>query len=161
MLFYIPGILVLIVVILICIFLIPRLAPSILAITALVLLILGLYHHYALFANEYRMSTWQEGLKFWAGPVMIALLILTIVGYFTIFLGSGGKTASLPVNVPMPPAKTATNVVTETINNAMNSASKVGNSIVTTMNNTLKPNVRTNLQNQKASNLSSSFYEKV
>ena len=125
MFFYIPGILVLIVAILIAFLVIPRLAPTILAVTALLLLSLGLYHHYTLFATEYRLSTWQEGLKFWAGPIMIGLLVLTIIGYFLIFLKSPSSRNNNLTLPPLPPANTATNPVTAAINNAINASKDV------------------------------------
>lgn len=136
MLFYIPGILTLIVAILICLLVIPRLAGSILSITALVLLVLALYHHYAIFSDEYRSSTWQQGLQFWAGPVMIGLLVLTIIGYFLMFIGSG-KRAFEPAsaNISLPSANTATNPVTATINSAINKISNVGTAVTNKINN--------------------------
>jgi len=159
MLFYIPSILILIVVILIVFLVIPRLAPVILAVTALILLILGIYHHYVIFASEYSLSTWQEGLTFWAAPVMIALLILTIIGYFSIFLGSGKK-INAPAPVTLPSANTATNPLTSTINTAMTAVNNIKNTVlnkVSSVVNSIKPPTT----NKPSPNLNRSFIEGV
>lgn len=172
MFFYIPGILVLIVAILIAFLVVPRMAPTILAITAIVLLSLGLYHHYKLFSMEYRLSTWQEGLKFWAGPIMIGLLVLTIIGYFfNLFVGGGSP---FKKNNNAAAAAAAAAVLPPAVNTAVNNAAKAANSVVNTVVNTSKNIVEDvgnamgfnmNKRNNKGpapnANYSRSFYEKV
>jgi hypothetical protein len=162
MFFYIPGILTVIVAILIIFLVIPKTAPVILAITALILLFLGIYHHYELFANEYALSTWQQGLTFWAGPIMIGALVLTIVGYFTFFInGSSYK----PVNVALPPANTATNPITEVINNAIvltNNVNKKVNTLVNTAaNNMLKMSKNAPKIETPSTNYNRTFFSEI
>ena len=166
MIFYIPGILTLIVVILICFLVIPRLAGSILSITALILLIFALYHHYAIFSDEYRSSTWQQGLQFWAGPVMIGLLILTIVGYFLMFIGSGKRVLEpASANISLPSPNTATNPITATINTAINKISSVGNAAMNKINNITGAKAVNNLRVPNVANysknVSPSFFERA
>ena len=57
----------------------PNLSPIILAVLSIALLVFGVYHHYNMFASEYRLSTWQESLKIYAPAIMIGAIIIFII----------------------------------------------------------------------------------
>jgi hypothetical protein len=134
--FFLPSILFLLVACGIVFFVIPRFGPLVLAGISLVLLILGIYNHYSMFATEYRLSTWQSGMIGYAPFIMIGALVLAILLYLFYLtpVGSNNNTLSgnrLPspnrpvLNLPSP--GTATNVVTEGIGNMMRKAAEIAN----------------------------------
>lgn len=134
--FFLPSILFLLVACGIVFFVIPRFGPLVLAGISLVLLILGIYNHYSMFATEYRLSTWQSGMIGYAPFIMIGALVLAILLYLFYLTpvgsnnntGSGNRLSSpnRPVlNLPSP--GTATNVITEGIGNMMRKAAEVSN----------------------------------
>ena len=69
--FFIPGLVLFLVAIAVTAFIVPKATPMIAAILSLVFLTYGVYQHYTLFADEYRLSTWQDGLKIYAPAIMI------------------------------------------------------------------------------------------
>lgn len=116
--FFLPSILFLLVACGIVFFVIPRFGPLVLAIVSLVLLGLGIYNHYSMFESEYRMSTWQMGAVAYAPIVMVVALVLGIIlylFYLTPVSGNGNEVPSLPA------AGTATNALTEGVNNLLRS----------------------------------------
>ena len=107
--------------------LLPRLAAPMLVGLSLVILVFALWQHVTLFKSEYRLSTWQEQLKFYAPFVMVGALLLSIFSYFG-FLFSMGSTVPEPVmpNIPLLPSpQTATNPVTAAINNGIRNTSTI------------------------------------
>ncbi len=86
---FLPSIAALLVTALLVFLVLPRLGAPILSVLALVLLAYGVYTHYYMFYSEYRYSTWQERLKFYAPFVMIAGLILAIVFYLGFLFSTG------------------------------------------------------------------------
>ena len=142
--FFLPSILFLLISAAIVFFVIPRFGPLVLAIVSLVLLTIGMYNHYTLFQNEYRASTWQLGLVAFAPYIMIGVVIIMIIMYLTYLLPSGANssTANVKTNtINLPPPETATNVITEGVNNAIRAAAPVANIKVNTTN---QPNVLNN-----------------
>ncbi len=138
--FFLPSILFLLVACGIVFFVIPRFGPLVLAGISLVLLILGVYNHYSMFATEYRLSTWQSGMIGYAPFIMIGALVLAILLYLFYLspVGSnanGGNMGNLggvntsnkaPVlNLPSP--GTATNALTEGIGSVMRKAAEIAN----------------------------------
>lgn len=124
--FFLPSILFLLVACGIVFFVIPRFGPLILASVALILLILGVYNHYSLFQSEYKMSTWQMGAVANAPYILIGALVLGIVLYLLYLVPSGANSnTNASAKLSLPPANTATNAVTEGINNAMRSTANL------------------------------------
>ncbi len=119
-----PSILFLLVGNAILFWIIPRFGPLVLAIVALVLLILGVYNHYSMFATEYRLSTWQEGMKAYAPQTLIVVLVVMIIFSILYMVPSGSS-------IYLPSAESATNVVTRAANNGMRAAANAANVKVT------------------------------
>ena len=76
--FFIPGITIMFITIYISSRIIPRVTPLIAAVLSIIFLIFGVYEHYSMFASEYRLSTWQDGMKAYAPAVMIVATFLFI-----------------------------------------------------------------------------------
>jgi hypothetical protein len=153
--FFLPSILVLLVAAAIVFFVIPRFGPLVLAVVSLVLLGIGIYNHYSMFQNEYRLSTWQLGAVAYAPYLLIGAVILMIILYLTYLLPSGSAASgnNTPANanananvkantINLPPPETATNVITEGANNAIRAAANLANVKVNTTN---QPNNPANL----------------
>ena len=110
----------------------PRLGAVFLVSLSLLLLVGCLYSHYSLFGSEYRYSTWQERLKWFAPVVMygaVALGIIMYLGY--LFTGS---TSPLPTS----------NLTTDTNNpviEAINNTAKVANDTAVSVVNKVANNV--------------------
>jgi hypothetical protein len=132
---FLPSILIAILAILVVIFLIPRFSPLIIVILAAVLLYVGTTQHLSMFWDEYKQSTWQEGLKLFAPGVMIgAVVIFVLYGILSFFGGGSVPIPSMPA-LELPSANTATNPVTAAINTAMNTVNDVANTVSNTVNN--------------------------
>ena len=122
---FIPSVLVLLLAAAVVFFVLPRFGAPVLAVVSLALLVYGIYQHMSAFGNEYRFSTWQLGLVSYAPYVMIGGLLFVIAFYLLTISPLGAFKATAP-NMPempsiseMPSANTATNVVTEGVNNAL------------------------------------------
>jgi hypothetical protein len=123
---FIPSVLVLLLAAAIVFFVLPRFGAPVLAIISVALLVYGIYTHMNAFGTEYRFSTWQLGLMSYAPYIMIGGLLVVIAFYLISISPLGkpnGATAPSMPEVPtvseMPPANTATNAVTEGVNNAL------------------------------------------
>jgi hypothetical protein len=123
---FIPSVLVLLLAAAVVFFILPRFGAPVLAIISVALLVYGIYTHMNAFGNEYRFSTWQLGLMSYAPYVMIGGLLLVIAFYLLSISPLGKPNAATAPTMPevptvseMPPANTATNVVTEGVNNAL------------------------------------------
>lgn len=151
--FFLPSILFLLISAAIVFFVIPRFGPLVLAIVSLVLLTIGMYNHYTLFQNEYKASTWQLGLVAFAPYIMIGVVIVMIILYLTYLLPSGATSSTPNVKantINLPPPETATNVITEGVNNAIRAAAPVANIKVNTTN---QPNALNNNNNNNMNNI--------
>jgi hypothetical protein len=151
----------------------PKITPMIGAVLAIVFLTYGVYDHYKMFADEYRLSTWHEGLRVYAPAIMIlAIILFLIFGILAFFTSGSVPIPSLP-SINMPSANTATNAVVNVFNNVANSISDVKNSLIENngsnrgnrnnndgMFNNLMNNVTNSLNKAKA-NVSKSFLETV
>ena len=150
--FFLPSILFLLISAAIVFFVIPRFGPLVLAVVSLVLLTIGMYNHYTLFQNEYKASTWQLGLVAFAPYIMIGVVIVMIILYLTYLLPSGATSSTPNVKantINLPPPETATNVITEGVNNAIRAAAPVANIKVNTTN---QPNALNNNNNNNMNN---------
>ena len=127
--FFLPSILFLLVACGIVFFVLPRFGPLVLAIVSLVLLGLGIYNHYSMFESEYRLSSWQMGAVGYAPFIMIGALVLGIVLYLLYLVPSGSNANSNngfeTPKLNLPPAETATNVVTEGVNNMLRKGQEI------------------------------------
>lgn len=129
--FFLPSLIIVILGGLIAFYVLPRFSPLVLAVISIGLLIFGVYHHMKIFGYEYTYSTWQEIFKGGAyGPaVMIAFLMIFIIFYFMYLFGSTGapKNNAISSINELPSAESATNPLTEVINNTIRSVNNVFN----------------------------------
>ncbi len=120
-----PSVLILLLAAAVIFFLLPRFGAPVLALISVALLGFGVYQHMNAFGNEYRFSTWQQGLVNYAPYVMIGGLLVVVAFYLLTIspLGRPNTTAPSMPEIPsvteMPPANTATNAVTAGVNNAL------------------------------------------
>lgn len=119
--FFLPGLLIFIVSLLVTAWVAPKVTPMIGALLAIVFLTYGVYDHYQLFADEYRLSTWHEGLRLYAPAVMIlAIILFLIFGMLAFFTTGSVPIPSLPT-LNLPSANTATSAMMNSFNNVTNS----------------------------------------
>ncbi len=151
--------------------LIPKFSPTVVLVIAAALLGFAVYHHIALFKNEYKLSTWQTGLIAYAPFIVLGAMILFILGY--IFTSYRGGEVPVPdtSNMPSPAetintiANTVTNTVNSAANSVINTTKTVANNVVKNANaivnkvanNTTKANNGTN----KSGNVTKSFFNVV
>ena len=169
--FFLPSLIILILSGIVSFVIIPKISPIIILILSFALLAFGMYHHYKLFADEYRLSTWQEQIRFYAPGVAIGSLVLFIL----IFVLSLFKHAEVPVpNIPSispvtttntftAPVASALNTVTAAANNMMSNTTRAVSGAVNTIKNTANM-VIGNAQNGRNAinkNIGSSFFSKV
>jgi predicted PurR-regulated permease PerM len=124
--FFLPGLIALLIAALIVFLVLPRLGAPVLAVLAIVLLVYGVSNHMAIFYHEYRYSTWQEFLKFYAPFVMIAGLILAILFFMGYLFGTRGSSALPASNLP---SNTVANIVNNTVEAVNNTVEAVNNSV--------------------------------
>ena len=74
--------------------LVPSLPITILAAASSVVLAAILWWHWTQFSVEYRMSTWQEGLRNYASYFLVFLVMVLTYGYY-VFSRSGGSLAEV------------------------------------------------------------------
>lgn len=111
--------------VLVSFFLVPKATPMTAAILAIAFLTYGVYDHYQLFASEYKLSTWQEGLKIYAPFIMVGVIIMySIYGMIAFFTGGAVPVPSIPDMPTMgnvPSLNQMSNQMTNTLNNVANS----------------------------------------
>lgn len=128
--FFIPGLLLFLTALFVTFMVSPKATPFMASLLSLGFLTYGVYHHHKLFAAEYRLSTWHEGLKLYAPAVMIfAVVLVVIYGILSFFTSGKVPIPSMP-NITLP----SPNSITSSITNSMES---IGNSVVNSVNNTL------------------------
>jgi hypothetical protein len=122
---FIPSVLVLLLAAAMVFFILPRFGAPVLALISVGLLAFGIYQHMNAFKDEYRFSTWQQGLVGYAPYVMIGGL-LVVVAFYLLTISPLGKPTAPNVNMPdmpsvneMPSANTATNAITAGVNTAL------------------------------------------
>ncbi len=125
---FIPSLLVIVISAFIAFLVVPRLGPMILGVVSLIALIAAGAHHWSMFQTEYRLSTWQNALASYTPWIVLGLAILAILGaLLSFFTGASPKEilttpmekiqeAVVNAANTMPPANTATNPVTATLN---------------------------------------------
>lgn len=130
--FFIPSVLVLLLAAAVVFFILPRFGASVLAVVSVILLAYGVYQHMNSFGTEYRLSTWQLGIMSYAPYIMIGGL-LVVIAFYLISISPFGRANSttapsmpeVPSVAEMPPANTATNMLTAGVNNALKGATAV------------------------------------
>ena len=123
---FLPGIAALLISALIVFLVLPRLGAPVLVGLSVVLLVFCLYNHYTLFASEYRLSTWQEQLKWYAPVVLyggVTLAVLMYLGYLYNNNGASMLPASNISNVP----SNVSEAVNDTVVAATNAVNAVSN----------------------------------
>jgi hypothetical protein len=119
--FFIPGLLIFLVAIIIAILIVPETTPMIAAVLSILFLAYGVYDHYLLFAPEYRLSTWQDGIKIYAPFIMLAGIILFVI-YFIFAFFTGGEVPVPKVEMPAMPEMPTFNAIKSAANNVINNA---------------------------------------
>jgi hypothetical protein len=145
--FFIPGLLIFLLAIAIAVIIVPQMTPMIAAVLSILFLAYGVYDHYLLFAPEYRLSTWQDGIKIYAPFIMLAGIILFVI-YFIFAFFTGGEVPVPKVEMPaMPemPEMPTFNAIKNRMNNAVNN---IGNNI-----NKRSENTRSNANNTMSRSL--------
>jgi hypothetical protein len=120
----------------------PRMGSTILLGTSILSLFLVAYNHYNMFYDEYRLSTWQQGISAYAPWLVVFLSFVFLAGAIQhIYAGPANYSSSWNTAEPsiveqisesvsdsiknMPSAQTATNAVTAAVNKAINSAKNI------------------------------------
>ena len=168
--FFIPSLLLFLVSIGITFTIAPRFTPLVVAILSIGFLTLGVYQHYKMFASEYRLSTWQQGLKIYAPALMIGAIIIFIIYAILAFFTKGSVPVPSIPNITGPSENSATNQVVESLNKIGNVFTNTTTNVINKVNNTInkvnnsgannnKGNGNTNKKNNN--NLSRSFLETI
>ena len=142
--FFIPGLLIFLVAIAIAVVVVPQMTPMIAAVLSIVFLAYGVYDHYLLFAPEYRLSTWQDGIKIYAPFIMLAGIILFVI-YFIFAFFTGGEVPVPKIEMPAMPEMPTFNAIKNRMNNAVNN--------VRNNTNTKSENTRSNANNTMSRSL--------
>ena len=128
----------------------------------IIFLTFGVYSHYTIFTSEYRLSTWQEGLKIYSPALMIMAIILYIIySMISLFSNIHVPIPEMP-KIEMPNTESLTNNAMNAYNNVANSFSNAKNSIAKSMSNatnSLIPPTNTKNKNNSKPNVSRSFVE--
>jgi hypothetical protein len=132
--FFLPGVLLFLVAIIIVIYALPKAGPLITAILAIVFLLYGVNDHYNMFAAEYRLSTWQDGLKIYAPAIMIIFTILYVIYAILSFFTTGNVPVPSVPDVLVPSPNSTTGSIINSIGNAANSIKNKANNFISNNN---------------------------
>jgi predicted PurR-regulated permease PerM len=172
--FFIPSLLLFLLAIGVTFAIAPRATPLVAALLSIGFLTFGVYQHYKMFASEYRLSTWQQGLKVYAPAIMIAAIIIFIIYAILAFFTKGSVPVPAIPNITEPNNNTVTNQFVQSLNKVGNMVNNTANNVIENVNNTIN-NInknRTNVlglnntnnkgnTNKKNGNLSRSFLETI
>ena len=122
--FFIPGMLLFLLFLGLAFYFIPKATPMIAAILSIVFLIYGVRDHAQRFSSEYRLSTWQDGLKIYAPAIMLLVIIVFVIYSILAFFTSGSVPVPPLPNVEVPTMNDITTNITNTINTAANNINK-------------------------------------
>jgi hypothetical protein len=172
--FFIPGIVLFLLFLFVAFYFVPKATPMIAAILSIIFLIYGVREHSKMFASEYRLSTWQDGLKMYAPAIMIIVIIVFVIySIMAFFTGGSVPVPSMP-NVEMPTMNglatnltnslnTAKNTISDGLNfNGTNKGNNKGNNnslLGSLMNNNTNTNNRGNNKNKNNSSFRRSMLE--
>lgn len=132
--FFLPGLAALLIAALIVFLVLPRFGAPILAALSVVLLIYGVYNHYSMFGSEWRYSTWQERLKWYAPFLIVGALILSVLFYMGFLFGAEGPAALPANNTGLAGDATVVEAANAVGNTALNAVANVTNAIGLTNN---------------------------
>lgn len=129
---FLPSILIVLLAGVVVFTILPRFGPLVLTVVAIILLMFGVYHHYHLFYDEYRLSTWQTTSTFLAPALVLGVALFFILGYILSFFGSGIPVPKVADVVPDvgEAVSNIVNTATETVSNVVNSANNVMSNVV-------------------------------
>ena len=102
---YLPSILVLVLAALVILIILPNISPIILVIIATLMLAIIGYYHSSMFAEDYATVSWQQTVYSSAGPFLVAMTVLLMLGFALNFVSGG---ASKPAIAAAPVAKMST-----------------------------------------------------
>lgn len=172
--FFLPGLLLFFLSLVITAWIAPKATPAMAAILSTIFLSYGVYHHYTLFSAEYRFSTWQEGLKIYAPATMLfAVFLVAFYGILSFFASGKVPVPALPaVSLPAPDSITGAftnsmesigNSVTNGLNSLSSMANNNANSLMNSLGNSLGLNQNQKNKENKGNkgNISRSFLETV
>jgi predicted PurR-regulated permease PerM len=168
--FFIPGLLLFLVSIIITFILVPRFTPLVIAVLSIVFLTYGVYDHYKMFASEYRLSTWQQSLKVYAPAIMIIAIIIFIIYAILALFTKGSVPVPLVPNISEPNENSATNQIIQSLNKLGNAITNNNTNVINQVNNQID-NVNKNRnnilgvnntnKNKNKNNLRRSFLETI
>lgn len=144
--FFLPSLFIFLLAVIVISFVVPRMSPMIIIGMSAVLLGFGVYHHFKLFWNEYKQSTWQDQLRLFAPGIMLTVIIIYVLFSLLMFFTGGSVPVPPMPKIELPPANTATNVVTETINNII--APIMPNNTIKPANEAPAPSAQANNKNK-------------
>lgn len=171
--FFIPSLLLFLLAIGVTFAIAPRFTPLVTALLSIGFLTFGVYQHYKMFASEYRLSTWQQGLKVYAPALMIGAIIIFIIYAILAFFTKGSVPVPAIPNITEPNENTVTNQVIQSLNKVGNMVNNTANDVIENINNTINntnknrtnglgTNNKGNITNKKNNgNLSRSFLETI
>ena len=99
---FIPSLFVIIIGFLVVFFLLPKLAPYTLGVTAVLLFVVGVYQHYKTFPYEYSVGNFRDRLSDYSPFLMILATILALV--IGVMVAFGGNPPSIAESLPAMPA---------------------------------------------------------
>lgn len=159
---FLPSFLIVLLAAIVVFTVLPRFGPLVLTVLSLALLVFGVYHHWSLFKNEYRLATWYDTMtiKALAPALLIGLTFVLILGFILSFFGSGVPVPAIPeVNEAISNigdvASLAVENITETVKNlanqATNAANIAANTVATNSGGLFRPN-NNRLNNNRLTN---------
>jgi hypothetical protein len=144
---FLPSLFVFLLAAIVVIAVLPRFSPLIIVSLSIALLVAGTYHHFQVFWNEYRQSTWQDTLKIFA-PTLILLAIFAYLLFVILSLFTGGAVPVPPMpTVTMPDAETATNALTAGLNRGISAITDVANNVSNAVTNNVNRSNRNRSNN--------------
>lgn len=78
---FLPSLLAILVAALFAFAIVPQFGPLSLAFVSLLALVAAGVHHYSMFANEYKLSTWQDAIRGYASYIVLGVAILLCIFY--------------------------------------------------------------------------------
>ncbi len=150
--FFIPSLLLFLVSIGITFALAPRFTPLVVALLSIGFLTFGVYQHYKMFASEYRLSTWQQGLKIYAPALMIGAIIIFIIYAILAFFTKGAVPIPPIPNITGPSENSATNQIVESLNKIGNVFTNKNTNVINKVNDTINKVNNRGSNNREANN---------
>lgn len=153
--FFIPGMLLFLLFLGLAFYFVPKATPMIAAILSIAFLIYGVRDHAQRFSSEYRLSTWQDGLKIYAPAIMFLVIIVFVIYSILAFFTSGSVPVPPMPDVEVPTMEDITTNITNTINTTANNINKglnLNNYNKRNNNNTLLSSIIGNNNTNKVNN---------